>query len=188
MVSIISPPSRGFLDHWEIYFSFSWLRSLLYNYPVGLTELGGRKAEMGSWGLRRLEVDALVLPGGLDASNLANQVRNQSRYVNSSNNFLILLHYLVSDLVSQRFSAVNDGNDIMVGSGLMLVTNEGVVNWFPPINLLSWCNTRDINHWPNDEHTCNLTLACGRLRDLLEIYLEIRLYVYSAQNNSACLI
>lgn len=56
---------------------------------------------------------------------------------------------------------------------MMIVRNDGLVNWHPPIQLTSWCNTRKIYHWPNDNHTCELIFRFGKKGDLLVIYFEV---------------
>lgn len=52
---------------------------------------------------------------------------------------------------------------------MMVIRNDGTVNWNPSVQLKAWCANININHWPNDEHKCDLIFKFGRVDDQLAI-------------------
>lgn len=62
------------------------------------------------------------------------------------------------------------------GSGLfgetpVVANSDGSVTWSSPVHLEAWCPS-DLNNWPNDQHTCELTLSFASKHQLLQMLFE----------------
>ncbi|KAK5649125.1 hypothetical protein RI129_004017 [Pyrocoelia pectoralis] len=60
------------------------------------------------------------------------------------------------------------GRDVL-GESVMVVTNDGTVQWNPPIHIKAWCNITDLGHWPIDTHSCLVSLGVWNEFEFLQL-------------------
>lgn len=51
------------------------------------------------------------------------------------------------------------GGEDILGDNMMIVSNNGTVEWSPPVNMKSWCDPETMGMWPADSHNCSLILG-----------------------------
>ncbi|XP_047114703.1 neuronal acetylcholine receptor subunit alpha-10-like isoform X1 [Schistocerca piceifrons] len=57
------------------------------------------------------------------------------------------------------------------GETRVLAKSDGSVSWSSPVHLESWCSS-DLNNWPKEQHTCELTLTFASKSQLLQMMTD----------------
>ncbi|KAF5271293.1 hypothetical protein FQR65_LT05308 [Abscondita terminalis] len=97
-------------------------------------------------------------------------VWNPSEYGNISSMHLVGRQIWRPDFVV--YNAINTMGRDVLGDSIMVVTNDGSVEWNPSINIKAWCNITDLGHWPIDTHACLISMGVWNEFEFLQLHLN----------------